>query len=64
MTEAPPLPIAESPPMTDSNIAEPKRLKKWLSTSPARPVVPSNPIAGEPRLTDAPSGRISRVQIT
>ena len=65
ISDAPPDTRPPSPPTTDRSMAEPKRLKKPLpETLPASPVVPSKPIAGEARLTDAPSGRISRVQIT
>ena len=57
--------LEPTPPTTDSSRAEPNRLKKPSpETLPARPVVPSKPIAGEARLTEAPSGRISRVQMT
>src|SRR5205085_9627321 len=43
ISEAPPLATVDSPPITDSSIAEPKRLKKWLPTCPGNPPLPSNP---------------------
>ena len=53
-----------SPPITESSIAEPKREKKWLFTSPSSPAVPSKLVAGLDRVTVTPSGRISWVQMT
>jgi hypothetical protein len=63
-TEVPLLITAPRPPMTESSVAAPKRLKKWLSTSPDRPERPEYSTAGDASATDTPSGRINRVHMT
>ena len=63
-TLVPLLPIALSPLITVSSMADPNRSKKCESTLPPSPDSPLNPVPGDPSATATPSGRISLVQIT
>ena len=47
ITEVPPEATVLSPPMTESSIAEPNRWKKWVSTLPGKPPLPSKAVPGE-----------------